>query len=47
VLWKYSGEAEKALKSKYSQLILFLAWIVFFPIAQYLIQVGINTHAKA
>ncbi len=47
VFWKYSGEAEKAMKSKYSQLILFLAWIVFFPIAQYLTQEGINEHAKA
>ena len=47
VLWKYSGEAEKALKNKYSQLILFIAWIVFLPIAQYIIQKGINKHATA
>lgn len=47
VFWKYSGETEKALKSKYSQLILFLAWLVFCPIAMYLTQKGINEYATA
>jgi ACR3 family arsenite efflux pump ArsB len=47
VFWKYSGESEKALKNKYSQLILFLAWLVFCPIAMYLTQKGINEYAKA
>ena len=46
-LWKYSGEAEKMMKNKHSQLILFLAWLVFFPIAQYLIQQEINKVATA
>ncbi|MBD3390110.1 DUF4234 domain-containing protein [Candidatus Micrarchaeota archaeon] len=45
VLWKYAGEGEKVLNRKHSQLVLFIAWIVFFPIAQYLIQKGINRHA--
>ncbi len=41
-LWKYSGEAEKVMKGKQSQLILFIAWLVFFPIAQYLVQKELN-----
>jgi len=47
VFWKYSGETEKVVKNKYSQLILFLAWLVFCPIAMYLTQKGINEYASA
>jgi hypothetical protein len=41
-IWKYSGEAEKMMKKKHSQLVLFLAWLVFFPISQYLTQQELN-----
>jgi uncharacterized membrane protein len=41
-LWKYSGESEKIMKGKHSQLLIFIAWLVFFPIAQYLVQQELN-----
>ncbi|MBN2122544.1 DUF4234 domain-containing protein [Candidatus Micrarchaeota archaeon] len=46
-LWKYSGEAEKLMNKKHSQLVLFIAWLVFFPIVQYLVQNELNAKAAA
>lgn len=46
-IWKYCGEAEKLLNKEQSQLVLFIAWLVFFPITQYLVQVGLNKKATA
>ena len=45
VLYRYSVEAEKMMKEKTGWLLLLLAWIVFLPIAQYLIQKELNKYA--
>jgi hypothetical protein len=41
-LWKYTGEAEKLMKGRHSQLVLFIAWFVFFPIVMYMVQKELN-----
>jgi hypothetical protein len=46
-LWKYAGEAEKLMSKKHSQLLLFLAGFVFFPVLQYLVQQELNKAAAA
>ncbi len=46
VLWKYSEDVEIASKKSRDKVILFLAWIVFFPVAQYLTQEELNKFAK-
>ena len=44
VAWKYCEDVEKATKR--DKLVLILAWLVFFPIAQYVIQEELNKLAK-
>ncbi|MFH1394120.1 MAG: DUF4234 domain-containing protein [Candidatus Micrarchaeota archaeon] len=46
VLWKYCEDVEIASKKARDKVILFLAWIVFFPVAQYLTQEELNKFAK-
>ena len=46
VLWVYCGDAEKASNKARDKVVLFLAWLVFFPAAQYLIQEELNKHAQ-
>jgi hypothetical protein len=40
-------QAEKLMNKKHSQLVLFIAWLVFFPIVQYLVQNELNAKAAA
>jgi F0F1-type ATP synthase membrane subunit a len=46
VIWKYSEDVEAVSKKAQNKVVLFLAWIVFFPIAQYLTQEELNKLAK-
>lgn len=46
VIWKYSEDVEIVSKKAQNKVILFLAWLVFFPIAQYLTQEELNKLAK-
>ncbi len=46
VLWKYCEAAEIASKKAQNKVIIFLAWLVFFPVAQYLVQEELNKLAK-
>lgn len=46
VLWKYSEDTEMASKKAQNKVVLFLAWLVFFPIAQFLTQEELNKLAK-
>lgn len=46
VLWKYSEDTEIASKKAQNKVVLFLAWLVFFPIAQFLTQEELNKRAK-
>lgn len=46
VLWKYCEDTEVACKKARDKVILFIAWIVFFPIAQWLTQEELNKLAK-
>jgi len=46
VLWKYCEDVEIASKKARDKVILFLAWLVFFPVAQYLTQEELNKFAK-
>ena len=46
VLWKYCEDVETASKKARDKVLLFLAWIVFVPIAQYLVQEELNKLAK-
>lgn len=45
VLYRYSVEAEKMMKEKTGWLVLLIVWIVFLPIAQYLVQKELNKYA--
>ncbi len=46
VLWKYCEDVEAASKKARDKVILFLACIVFFPVAQWLVQEELNKLAK-
>lgn len=46
VIWKYTGLVEKISKGKREQLLMFLAYFVFWPIGQYLTQIELNKLAK-
>jgi F0F1-type ATP synthase membrane subunit a len=46
VMWKYCEDVEIVSKKAQNKVILFLAWLVFFPIAQYLTQEELNKMAK-
>ncbi len=45
VLWKYCEDLQSASKGR-DKVIMFLAWIVFMPVAQWLIQEELNKLAK-
>lgn len=45
IIYRYSMEAEKMMKEKTQWAVLFIAWIVFFPVAQYLVQKELNKYA--
>ncbi|SDR43613.1 DUF4234 domain-containing protein [Natronobacterium texcoconense] len=44
VMWRTSSDAEELLPNV-SSVVVFLTWIVFFPIMMYLVQSGINEQA--
>jgi hypothetical protein len=46
VLWKYCEDLEAASNKARDKVILFIAWLVFMPIAQWLIQEELNKLAK-
>lgn len=46
VIWKYCEDVEIASKKARDKVVLFLAWIVFVPIAQFLVQEELNKFAK-
>jgi len=46
VIWKYCQDIETVSKKARDKVILFIAWIVFMPIAQWLIQEELNKLAK-
>jgi hypothetical protein len=46
VIWKYCEDLVVGTKSKRDKLLLFIAWIVFLPIAQWLTQEELNKLAK-
>jgi hypothetical protein len=46
VLWKYCEDVEITSKKAHNKVVLFLAWLVFFPIAQFLTQEELNKLAK-
>ena len=43
VIWKYSELGGKVTKRE--NILIFLLWVVFFPVDMYLIQEGLNKHA--
>lgn len=45
VLWLYSSDVEAVTKKAKDKVILFLAWIVFFPVALYMVQEELNARA--
>jgi hypothetical protein len=45
-IWKYCEDLKAATKMERDPLVLFIAWIVFIPIAQYLVQEELNKFAK-
>lgn len=47
IMWKYSEDAAIASKGTQSGPVLFLLWLVVFPVAQYLVQTEINKYASA
>ncbi len=46
VIWKYCEDVEAVSKKAYDKLLLFLAWIVFVPIAQFVTQGELNKLAN-
>lgn len=46
VAWKYCEDFETATKKARDKLLIFLAWLVFVPIAQYVVQEELNKLAK-
>lgn len=46
VIWKYCEDVETASNKARDKVILFIAWIVFVPVAQWLIQEELNKLAK-
>ena len=46
VIWKYCEDVETASKKARDKIVLFLAWLVFLPIAQWLTQEELNKFAK-
>ncbi|MBU0527225.1 MAG: DUF4234 domain-containing protein [Candidatus Micrarchaeota archaeon] len=46
VLWKHCDAVEIVSKKAQNKVIIFLAWLVFFPVAQYLVQEELNKLAK-
>ncbi len=43
--WHYSSEYAQFVGQKYPTIMIFLAWIVFFPIAWFLVQSELNNAA--
>ncbi len=46
VLWRYCEDIETVSKKARDKVVLLIAWIVFMPIAQWLIQEELNKLAK-
>jgi hypothetical protein len=46
VLWKYCEDLERATKKAQNKLVMFLAWMVLFPVAQFITQEELNKLAK-
>ncbi|MDO8553910.1 MAG: DUF4234 domain-containing protein [Candidatus Micrarchaeota archaeon] len=45
-LWKYSSSVQKATKGAQGGVLVFILFLVFFPIAQFLVQSELNKFAK-
>jgi hypothetical protein len=43
--WHYASESVEFVDQKYPAIVLFLAWIIFFPVAWYLVQSELNKAA--
>ncbi|HSB46533.1 MAG TPA: DUF4234 domain-containing protein [Candidatus Bilamarchaeum sp.] len=46
VIWRYCEDVEIASKKARDKVVLFIAWLVFIPLAQYLVQEELNKFAK-
>jgi hypothetical protein len=46
VIWKYCEDVETISKKTRDKVVLFLAWLVLVPIAQFLVQEELNKFAK-
>lgn len=45
-IWKHCEDLKAATNMERDPVIIFIAWIMFIPIAQYLVQVKLNRFAK-
>ncbi|MFN7990990.1 MAG: DUF4234 domain-containing protein [Candidatus Micrarchaeia archaeon] len=46
VIWRYCEDVESASNKARDKVVLFLSWLVFLPLAQYLVQEELNKLAK-